>query len=66
MDTGESHIRSSLGTLKNCLVGSWKERSDALSSVKEVQSWAKVVWRLKEGGGGGGGGGVVVNGGALK
>ena len=56
MDTGESHLRSSLGTLKNCLVGSWKERSDALSSVKEVQSWAKVVWRLKGG----------VNGGVLK
>ena len=36
VDTGESHLRSSLGTLKNCLVGSWKERLDALPSVKEV------------------------------
>ena len=49
MDAGESHLRSSLGTLKNCLVGSWKERSDALPSVKEVESWAKAVWRLKGG-----------------
>ena len=49
VDTGESHLRSSLGTLKNCLVGSWKERPDALSSVKEVESWAKAVWRLKGG-----------------
>ena len=49
VDKGESHLRSSLGTLKNCLVGSWKERPDAFPSVKEVESWAKAVWRLKGG-----------------
>ena len=49
MVIGESHLRSSLGSLKNCLVGSWKESPDALPLVKEVESWAKAVWRLKEG-----------------
>ena len=49
MDTGESHLRSIVGTLKNCLVGRWKERADALPSVKEVELWAKLVWRLKGG-----------------
>ena len=49
VDTGESHLRSSLGTLKNCLVGSWKERPDALPLVKKVKSWAKAVWRMKGG-----------------
>ena len=49
VDIGESHLRSSLGTLKNCLVGSWKEHLDALPSVKKVESWAKAVWRLKGG-----------------
>ena len=49
VDTGESHIRSSVGTLKNCLVGRWEECSDARPSVKEVESWAKVVGRLKGG-----------------
>ena len=45
----ESHIRRSVGTLKNCLVGRWEECPDACLSVKEVESWAKVVWRLKGG-----------------
>ena len=49
VDTGESHLRSSLGTLRNCLVGSWKEHLDALPSVKKVESWAKAMWRLKGG-----------------
>ena len=30
-------------------MGSWKERPDALPLVKEVESWAKAVWRLKGG-----------------
>ena len=49
VDTGESHMRRSMGTLKNCLVGVWEERSGIIPSVKEVESWAKVVWRLNEG-----------------
>ena len=49
MDTGESHMRRSMGTLKNCLVGVWKERPGIVPSVKEVESWAKVVWRLNGG-----------------
>ena len=47
VDIGESHLRSSMGTLKNCLVGRWEESLDDLPSVKEVESWAKAVWRLK-------------------
>ena len=49
VDAGEFHPRSSMGTLKNYLVGSWKELPDALPSAKEVESWAKMVWRLKGG-----------------
>ena len=49
VDTGEFHLRSSLGILKNCLGGSWKELSDSFPSTKEVESWAKAVWRLKGG-----------------
>ena len=49
VDTGESHIRRSMGTLKNCLVGGWKERPGVIPSVKEVELWAKVVWRLNRG-----------------
>ena len=39
--------------LKNCLVGSWKELLDSLPSAKEVELWAKTVWRLKGGAHGG-------------
>ena len=53
VDAGEFHPKSLLGTLKNCLVGSWKELPDSLPSAKEVESWAKVVWRLKGGSRGG-------------
>ena len=38
-----------MGILKNCLVGVWKERPGIVPSVKEVESWAKVVWRLNGG-----------------
>ena len=49
VDTGEFHMMRSMGTLKNCLVGVWKERPGIAPSLKEVESWAKVVWRLNGG-----------------
>ena len=49
VDTGESHMRRSMGIRENCLVGAWKERPGIVPSVKEVESWAKVVWRLNGG-----------------
>ena len=35
------------GVLQNCLVGKWREVPEPRPSVKEVESWAKTVWRLK-------------------
>ena len=36
-----------LGTLKSCLVGSWKTKPNPLPSVKELEDWVRVAWRLK-------------------
>ena len=33
--------------LKFCLVESWKTQPELYPSLKEMESWAKVVWRLK-------------------
>ena len=37
------------GTLKNCLVGRWEVPPDLIPSTKEMESWAKALWRLKGG-----------------
>ena len=49
VDVGDFHPRSSLGTLRNYLVGNWKEHPNSFPLAKEVESWAKAVWRLKGG-----------------
>ena len=49
MDAGDLDPSSSWGTLKNCLVGSWKKTPDSIPSTRELESWAKAVWKLKGG-----------------
>ena len=36
-----------MGTLNNCLVGSWKTPPDSFPTVTEVEAWARGAWRLK-------------------
>ena len=43
VDAGESVPRDSMGTLKYCLVGSWKEQSESPPFAREVEKWAKVA-----------------------
>ena len=40
--------RGDLGSLKFCLVGSWKTQPDPSPSLQKLEAWAKVAWRLKE------------------
>ena len=37
-----------IGSLKFCLVGSWKTQPDPSPSLQELEAWAEVAWRLKE------------------
>ena len=46
-NVGECMPRESLGTLKYCSVGSWKDLSNFSPFAGEVQAWAKVAWRLE-------------------
>ena len=47
LDVSDCMPRGELGTLKYCLVGRWKMRLDPFLLLQELESWAKVVWRLK-------------------
>ena len=49
VDAGDLDPSSSWGTLKNCLVGSWKKIPDSIPSTRELESSARVVWKLKGG-----------------
>ena len=46
VDAGEPGPRGSRWMLQNCLVVSWREPTDPLPTPKEMEAWAKVVWRL--------------------
>ena len=41
-------LRGDLGSLKFCLVGSWKTQRDPSPSLQELEALAKMAWRLKE------------------
>ena len=47
-----SHLvqKDSLGMLQNCLVGEIEKSPTPRPMAKEVESWAKGVWRLRGGG----------------
>ena len=47
VDAGESVPRKAMGTLNNCLVGTWKTPPASFPTVKEVKAWARGAWRLK-------------------
>ena len=49
MDAGDSDPSSSWGKLKKSLVGSWKQTPDSIPLTRELESWARAVWKLKEG-----------------
>ena len=49
VDAGDCVPRDASGTPKNCLVGRWRTQSDLFPSVGELESWAKVAWRLEGG-----------------
>ena len=47
IDVGENLPRADLGTLKYGLVGSWRSKPDYNPTVKDLEAWARVAWRLK-------------------
>ena len=49
VDAGDPDPSSSWGTLKNGLVGSWKEPLDLTPLTRELESWARAAWKLKGG-----------------
>ena len=49
MDVGDLDPKESRGALKNYLVGRWKRPPNSTPMAKEMESWAKAVWRLKGG-----------------
>ena len=49
MDVSNLVPKGSLGVMHKCLVGRWREVPTPHPLAKEVESWAKVVWRLKGG-----------------
>ena len=49
VDSGDLDPSSLWGTLKKCLVGSWKEPPDSTPSTRDLESWARAVWKLKGG-----------------
>ena len=49
MDVSNLVPKGPLGVLHNYLVGRWREVPTSRPSEKEVESWARVVWRLKGG-----------------
>ena len=49
MDAGDPDLSSSWGMLENCLVGSWKTPPNSTPSTRELESWARAVWKLKGG-----------------
>lgn len=46
-DVSNYNPKGLLGTLKFCLVGSWKTIPDPYSAMEDVKEWAKVTRRLK-------------------
>ena len=49
VDARDPDPSSSWGTLKNCMVGSWKKTPDLIPSTRELESWVRAVWKLKGG-----------------
>ena len=49
VDAGASDLSSTWGKLNNSLVGSWKQVPDFIPSTRELESWARAVWKLKGG-----------------
>ena len=49
VDAGASDPSSTWGKLKNSLVGSWKQTPDFIPLTRELESWARAVWKLKGG-----------------
>ena len=49
MDARVSDPSSTWGKLKNSLVGSWKQTPDFIPLTRELESWARAVWKLKGG-----------------
>ena len=43
LDVSNYMLRGELGTLKYCLVGSWKTQPTSFPSIQELETWAKVV-----------------------
>ena len=49
VDAGASDLSSTWGKLKNSLVSSWKQTPDFIPLTRELESWARAVWKLKGG-----------------
>ena len=49
VDAGASDLSSTWGKLNNSLVGSWKQAPDFIPLTRELESWARAVWKLKGG-----------------
>ena len=49
VEAGDSDISSMWGKLKHSLVGSWKQNPNLIPLSRELESWARAVWKLKGG-----------------
>ena len=47
IDAGDCLPFGDLGTLKSCLIGSRKTQPNPHPSVKQLEEWTRVAWRLK-------------------
>lgn len=47
MDVSDLLPNASLEVLKNCLVGRWKTIPDPAPIPKELEAWARTIWRLR-------------------
>ena len=49
VEAGDPDTSSMWGKLKNSLVGSWKQNPDCIPLSRELESWARAVWKLQGG-----------------
>ena len=49
VEAGDSECSSMWGKLKHSLVGSWKQNPDFIPLSRELESWARAVWKIKGG-----------------
>ena len=47
VDVGDCMSKETLGILKHCLVGRWKDLPNSFPLASDVEAWENTMWRLK-------------------